>query len=248
VKKPAVLGALAIVVLGSASVWWLRDDEGLSPTSRSNIEEPAPTASTSTEAAVVAREAPRPQQQPVPPAASTSTQPDDEDDPSEEPAKLFKADPAGNLVLAERTRLNIEKVLWLYTPDEQREKLAVIEQSLPPAAFRQLSDLLDRYKNFVVAANQSYPPDMAPATVEDAIAQSEGLSALRRSHFGEEAADAMFGREERINRQLLEFMRLEKHEGLTMEEKAEKAQEMLNQSPDLQAAYEKNRATAPAPN
>jgi len=171
--------------------------------------------------------------------------PKEEDDPTEDPAKMFKADATGNLVLAERTRLNVEKVLWLYTPSEQQQKLAVMEQSLPPTAFRQLTDLLERYKNFIAAAKQSYQPDKAPATVEEAIAQNEGLSALRKSHFGEEAAEAMFGREERMNRQLLEFMRLEKQEGMTMEEKAERAQEMLKQSPELQAAYEQNRTTAP---
>lgn len=168
----------------------------------------------------------------------------EEDDRSEDPAKMFKADAAGNLMLSERARLNVEKVLWIYSPEEQQQKLAVMEQTLPPSAYRQLTDLLERYKNFTLAAKQTYPPDAPPKTVEDAIAQHEGLSALRKAHFGAEAAEAMFGREEKINRQLLEFMNLEKHEGLTMEEKAMKAQEMLSKSPELAAIYDQNRAEA----
>jgi hypothetical protein len=170
-----------------------------------------------------------------------------DDDSSEDPKKMFQADAAGNLVLKERTRHNLEKMLWIYSPDEQRERLAVIERTLPASAYRQLTEMMDRYQTMTLAAKQSYPPDTAPATVADAIAQHEGISALRRAHLGAEVAEAMFGREERLNRQLLEFMDLEKHEGLTMDEKAIKAQEMLLKSPELSAAYEQNRAESERP-
>ena len=154
---------------------------------------------------------------------------------------MFSADASGNLVLKERTRINVEKILWIYSPEEQKQKLAVMEQTLPPSAYRQLVELMDRYQTFTVAAKQAYSPDVAPPTVEDAIAQHEGLIALRKAHLGAEAAEAMFGREERLSHQLLAFMDLEKHEGLTMDEKVIKAQEMLSKSPELAAAYEKNR-------
>jgi hypothetical protein len=175
-------------------------------------------------------------------ATAMSPPPSDEaDEFSEDPVKMFQADSAGNLAFKERTRINVEKILWAYSPDEQKQKLAAIEQTLPPSAYRQLTELMDRYQNFTLAAKQSYPPNVAPATVEDAIAQHEGLSALRKAHFGANAAEAMFGHEEKLNRQLLELMSLEKHEGMTMDEKAMKAQEMLSKSPELQAVYERNR-------
>lgn len=124
----------------------------------------------------------------------------------------------------------------------QQQRLAAIEATLPPSAYRQLVDLMQRHQNFTLAAKQAYRPDVAPATIEDIAAQQEGLHALRVAHFGEETAEALYGREERISRKLLEFMALEKHEGLTMDEKARKAQEMLSNSPELAEAYEGNRA------
>ena len=54
----------------------------------------------------------------------------------------------------------------------------------------------------------------------------------------------MYGHQEKIDRQLLDFMSLEKHEGLTMEEKAMKAQELYLKAPELAAAYEQNRSAA----
>jgi len=180
-------------------------------------------------------------------ATASTTLPDQsyEDEHSEEPAKMFRADAAGNLVLQERTRLNVEKLAALYTPEERQQRLAVIEQTLPPSAYRQLTDLLEQYDNFSRASRQAFPPGRAPATVEEAIEQHERLHALRVAHFGAEATEAMYGKEEAIGRRLLDFMALEKHEGLTMEEKAMKAQEMLLRSPELAEAYEKNRTTPP---
>jgi hypothetical protein len=241
VNKPVIFGGAAVVIAAVASLWLLKDGESeRSPTlsSQNPVSAPvaqAPTVATPTVADETQQPAPAPFVAAVPSSA-------DEDDNSEDPTKMFKADAAGNLALAERTRINVEKMLWIYSPEEQRQRLAVIEQTLPAGAYRQLVDLMDRYQNFTIAAKQTYPPDVSPATVEDAITQYEGLSALRKAHFGTEAAEAMFGREEKINRQLLEFMNLEKHEGMTMEEKAMKAQEMLSKSPELAAIYDQNRA------
>ncbi len=167
-----------------------------------------------------------------------------DDDNSEDPAKMFRADAAGNLLLGERTRLNIEKISVLYTPEEQQERLAVIERTLPASAYRQLTDLLERYDNLMRDLKQALPPGREASTVEEAITQHESLHALRVAHFGADVAEALYGQEERIGRQLLDFMALERHEGLTMEERAMRAQEMLLRSPELLAAYENNR-TAP---
>lgn len=169
----------------------------------------------------------------------------DEDEFSEDPAKMFRADETGNLVLKEQTRINIEKLSALYTPEERQQRLATIEQTLPPGAYRQLTDLLERYENFTRASRQALPPGREVSTVEEAIAQHDTLHALRVAHFGAEAAEAFYGKEEQIGRQLLDFMSLEQHEGLTMEEKAVKAQEMLMRSPELLAAYERNRTATP---
>ena len=237
-NKPAVFGAAALAALAAVSLWITRHDSvQVAPT------QTQPVAVVSSDAAPASKRVAESEQRAgdTPPANVPMISAVDVDEYSEDPAKMFKADESGNLLLKERTRLNVEKLSWLYTPEELQQKLAVIERTLPPAAYRQLLDLMDRYKNFSVAAKQSYPPDKAPTTVEEAAAQYDGLHALRIAHFGADATNAMFGREERLGRKLLEFMSLEQHQGLSLEEKAMKAQEMLQQSPELAAAYDENR-------
>lgn len=237
-KRILTVGAIVVTVV--AAIAWLgrRDEPAV----------PLITATQETPAAVDQGSAPEQLPTDVPPLHSqpSPAAPADafaDGDYSEDPAKMFRANSQGDLVLNERTRLNIEKHSSLYTPQEQQQRLAVIEATLPASAYAQLVDLMQRYENFTQAVKQAYAPDTAPATVEDVAAQLEGVHALRVAHFGEEAAEAMYGKEERISRQLLEFMALEKHEGMTLDEKAERAQQMLLASPELAAAYESNRAT-----
>jgi hypothetical protein len=245
----AILLLAGIVVGVMLSSQRKTGDDGLA-SQRSEVEQQAPSSTpqdgeAETQPATLAE----------PPSTATeagspmvaSVDPSYDDEHSEDPAKMFRADAAGNLILQERTRLNVEKLMALYAPAERQDRLTAIEQALPPSAYRQLTDLLEHYENFSRAAKQEFPPGRAPTTVEEAIEQHEGLHALRVAHFGAAATDAMFGKEEAIGRRLLDFMALEKHEGLTMEEKAIKAQELLLRSPELAEAYEKNRNTPPNP-
>ena len=50
--------------------------------------------------------------------------------------------------------------------------------------------------------------------------------ALRVAHFGEDSAKKLYGAEEELTRSLLELMRQEKDQSLTMEEKAARAQRL----------------------
>ena len=52
------------------------------------------------------------------------------------------------------------------------------------------------------------------------------MHALRVAHFGPLVARALYGEEEAVSRQLVELMRLEKDQSLTMEEKAVRAQQL----------------------
>jgi len=240
-NKPVVFGAAAVAIIAAIGVWLLQGDAPPSQEQISTGQVSAPAAATQPSNEMSPAAAAQSQEQiSLAPLAKV----EEEDEYSEDPVKMFSADASGNLVLKERTRINVEKMLWIYSPEEQKQRLAVIEQGLPPSAYRQLVDLMERYQTMTTAVKQTYPPNVAPSTVEEAIAQHEGLSALRKSHLGASAMEAMFGQEEKINRQLLDFMNLEKHEGLTMEEKTQKAQELLSRSPELAAAYETNR-TAP---
>src|SRR5512145_1864579 len=56
--------------------------------------------------------------------------------------KMFQADGRDNLILNENTRLNIEKLYALDTPEERAEKLQKISRALPDTAHRQLINLV----------------------------------------------------------------------------------------------------------
>jgi lipase chaperone LimK len=99
-------------------------------------------------------------------------------------------------------------------------------EPLPAAARAQAAELLEQYDNYQQAQKQTYPPGVAPSTEEAALAELDGLHSLRVAHFGPVVARALYGEEEAVSRQLVELMRLEKDQSLTMEEKAERAQQL----------------------
>jgi hypothetical protein len=118
--------------------------------------------------------------------------------------KMFHADERDNLVLNESTRLNIEKLYALNTPEELDIKLQKISAVLPPTAHRQLVHLIDYFDKYIMASKQIYPPDLEPANFNNALDQLEELHSLRVMHFGLDVATAFFAEEEKLNRQLLE--------------------------------------------
>jgi hypothetical protein len=157
----------------------------------------------------------------------------------------FNVDDKGNLIVDVRARNTLEKLYALYTPEQQAQRLQELSQELPPAAYGRVAELLERWKEFNVATKQALPPGEPVSSAEEALVQLETLSALRITHFGQEAAKGMFGDEERLNHQLIALMRLEKDESLTMEEKAVRAQELISKSPDLAAIEQRNRESTP---
>jgi hypothetical protein len=155
--------------------------------------------------------------------------------------QTFRVNESERLVLDERTRLNME-ALFART---ERERLAEAKQEaiepLPAAAAAQAAELLDNYDNYQQAQRQTYPPGLAPATEEAALAELDGLHALRVAHFGPVVARTLYGEEEAVSRQLIELMRLEKDQSLTMEEKAARAQQLRDSLPELAEIERRNR-------
>lgn len=141
-----------------------------------------------------------------------------------DPLGSFEADTAGQLVINEQTRLNVERLVALNSPGEMQRRLAELRQSLPASAGQSLADLVERYTNYMEVASQTFPPGQAPSSEQDALTQVSTLHALRAQYFGPEAAQAMFGVEEEAQRELLELMKLEKDPNLSLQERAERAQ------------------------
>ncbi|MGD0279514.1 MAG: lipase secretion chaperone [Smithella sp.] len=138
--------------------------------------------------------------------------------------KMFQVDERGNLILNKDTRMNIERLYALNTPEELNEKLQKLSTVLPSTAYRQLANLIDYFDKYLRDTKTIYPPDEAPANVEEALEQLQGMHSLRVKHFGSDVAEALFADDEKINGQLLELMLKDPDENATMAEKAERAQ------------------------
>jgi hypothetical protein len=213
-----------IAVLGAGIFWWLRVDvsqpvrtpalDAQPAASTASAEAQAkPAEGTTTISSVPAAQSPEPETQPVK---------TDGNNP-------FRVDSTGKLVLDEQTRLNMEALF----AENDRAQLPEAQQNatakLPPAAMTEASALLERYDNYSKEQRQSYPPGLPPSTEEAALAELDGLHALRVAHFGPEVAKALYGAEEEITRSLIDLMRLEKNQSLTVQEKAERAQKLQDE-------------------
>lgn len=217
-----ILGIVCLIVaIGAAIFWWPRPEVSQPVETRAAHEQPAANAPTATEQV---------ESKPADNASNAGPEPT-APAPESPPAKTdgknpFRVDNTGKLVLDEQTRLNME-ALFAQTdradlPEAQQNATA----KLPPTAATEATALLERYDNYSKEQRQSYPPGIAPTTEEAALAELDGLHALRVAHFGPEAAKAFFGAEEDLTRSLIDLMRLEKDQSLTLQEKAERAQKL----------------------
>lgn len=151
-------------------------------------------------------------------------------DPEQDDGQLaFKADADGRIVMNEKTRLDLERLHALYTPPERERKMAEIAATLPSEAARQLYQLMEQYQSYLAALYQVYPPDRELTSVEQGASQIDGMHGLRVQYFGDRAASAMFGAEEKLQRELYQQMENEKDPSLTLEEKAERAQRIYEE-------------------
>lgn len=213
-----------IVALGAAIVWWVRLDVPQPAGTRApNAQPAAPTASEEMKAnpAEVPHTA-DPEAAALMPASEAPPAKTDGKNP-------FRVDSTGKLVLDEQTRLNMEALFAQTDRAELPEAQQDATAKLPPAAATEATALLERYDNYSKAQRQSYPPGIPPTTEEAALAELDGLHALRVAHFGPDIAKALYGAEEEITRSLIDLMRLEKDQSLTLQEKAERAQKLQDE-------------------
>lgn len=159
-----------------------------------------------------------------------------------DPKNPFRVDGAGKLIVDEQTRLNIEALFAQTDRADLPEAQQKITQNLPATAAGEAVGILERYDNYSKAQRQAYPPGVAPTTEEAALAELEGLHALRVAHFGPETAQAFYGKEEKVTRSLIDLMRLEKDQSLTLEEKAERAQQLYDAAPELTESDNNSRS------
>lgn len=140
----------------------------------------------------------------------------------------FTADSSGKLVLNSDTHANLEKLLLQDDPNAMQAALAQATAGLPPQAAAQLKVLVNQFQQYSKALSHSISPENAPETEQDGIKLIDSLHTLRVSYLGAETAQAMFGEEEATTRQIIALMAADKEPGLTQQQKAERAQELIS--------------------
>jgi len=141
---------------------------------------------------------------------------------------LFAADSRGKLVLNADTHANLEKLLLEENPAALLADLDKASKALPPQAAADLKVLVGQFQQYAKALTHTIPPETAPETEPERLKMLDSLHALRVSYLGAEAAQAMFGEEEATTRKLIRLMAAQDDPNLTSEQKAERAQQMMN--------------------
>jgi len=217
-KKRIFLVLLVLLIAGAAAVYLFRDK----PIAQSENKETSTQASGLKPSEMPANKIPG--SSGIPWFTVAKEDNENKDTNEEDIYKMFQVDERGNLILDKNTRMNIEHLYALNTPEELDEKLQKISTVLPSTAYRQLVNLIDYFYKYLRDTKTIYPPDIAPSNVEQALEQLHGMHSLRVKHFGSDVATALFADDEKINRQLLELMLKDNDKNATMEEKAERAQ------------------------
>ncbi len=216
------VAAVALALTAAAALWQVRHRPTPPDDSILNTPSAAQTTATPHVPSVVVTP-------PAPEAASLSTPSAEADDGA--PEEHFRTTADGQLLVDTRTRLGVEALVGVYTPAERLARLQHLQGSLPSAAYARLVELIERYCNYLVASRQLYPPDAPRTDAGDALREFEDLRGLRRTYFGRETAEALYGEEERVTHHLLEEMQRDATPGLTLEQKAERAQSTLTPPP-----------------
>lgn len=137
----------------------------------------------------------------------------------------FRANSQGTLAMDQQTRLDVERIHALFPREEALIKLDKQSSGLPDQARRELMALYQQFSQYTQAVAQTYPPGLSNGTLDEATQQLKGLHDLRQQYFGPERAEALFGEEERTSQELLALMRKQADPRLSLEERAEQAQE-----------------------
>jgi len=158
----------------------------------------------------------------------------------------FKVAATGKIVTDETARLNLEKLYALYTSAERAQKLQELQATLPPSAAQHLLELLQQYSNYQTAAYQVVPPGREFSTEAEALIDIDTFHALRVQYFGSDVAKGFFDEDEKMQRELLHLMSIEKDQSLTTEEKAERSQALYKTLHTVNAAIDRGEREAQA--
>lgn len=139
---------------------------------------------------------------------------------------VFRVDAQGSLVVDAQTRGDLEQVFALHHGPAVLGKLGEYTEGLPPSARQAVLQLYSRYVHYEAALEQALaaiPPEDR-LTLDGALREFELLREVRRLHFGDAQAEALFGEEEQRTIALNTYMATRTDPALSLSERAALAQ------------------------
>lgn len=162
-----------------------------------------------------------------------------------DPARLFELGVAGDLQLDHHTKAALDNLATGLGPRPHPDTLAAVAHALraglPRDAAAQALALLQAYRGYQQALTDASAARSAPRSVADMRALLDADAALRRQHFDDSTAQALFGSEEAYARYAVEVQAIETDPQLSATEKARRLQSLqsaLTPTPSFEGAEE----------
>lgn len=153
----------------------------------------------------------------------------------EDAARLLELGAAGDLSVDMNTRAALDVLLGLLGPDATPADFQRLEdalrRSMPGEAATQAIALVRRYDTYQRAAAAQSATQQAPGTPDELKAMLDKSIALRRQHFDEATARALFGAEEELTRLDIAMNAIQADPQLSEQEKATRIRALRESSP-----------------
>lgn len=138
-------------------------------------------------------------------------------------SRLFELGFAGGVVIDADTRASLEAIINSMPEDPSAADLERLErtlrQGLPREDAEKAFELFKNYRAYTAEVRREMEPQGIPANMGEANAMFDQMEAMKRRHFGEATATALFGQHDANARITMEAMFVEQDSSLTPEQK-----------------------------
>jgi hypothetical protein len=138
-------------------------------------------------------------------------------------ARLFELGFAGGVVIDADTRAAIEAIINSMPEDPSADDLARLERTLREGLPREDAEkalaLFTNYRAYTGEVQREVAPKGIPANMQEANAMFDQMEAMKRRHFGEATANALFGQHDAHARITMEAMFVAQDASLTPAQK-----------------------------
>lgn len=164
-------------------------------------------------------------------------------------AELFLPDGTGILPRDGRTRMALETLDGRLPDTDRRQELqalrAQLRQALPGPAAEDAQQLFRAWRAYQDELRENFPQGRSDDGLEAARERLDGLIALRRKHFGEQDAQALFATDEAQSRFYLEAMAVQRDPDLTERQRRERIRALRENLPDEAAELHRRAVVDP---